>query len=48
MAKKTSGPFSAELLDTLLEGRDAKTVLDSGLDSVRYSLMMKLAGPAPH
>jgi putative transposase len=28
--KKNPGPFSAELLDTLLEGRDAKTVLDSG------------------
>src|SRR6478752_4935145 len=30
MAKKTPGPFSAELLDTLLEGRDRRTVLDSG------------------
>jgi len=30
MAKKTPGPFSAELLDALLEGRDPKSVLDSG------------------
>ena len=30
MAKKNPGPFSAELLDALLEGRDPKTVLDSG------------------
>lgn len=30
MAKKNPGPFSAELLDTLLEGRDPKTALDSG------------------
>lgn len=30
MAKKNTGPFSAELLDRLLEGRDPKTVLDSG------------------
>jgi transposase-like protein len=30
MAKKTRGPFSAELLDALLEGRDPKSVLDSG------------------
>ena len=30
MAKKNSGPFSAELLDALLEGRDPQTVLDSG------------------
>jgi len=30
MAKKNPGPFSAELLDALLEGRDPKSVLDSG------------------
>jgi putative transposase len=30
MAKKNPGPFSAELLDTLLEGRDPKSILDSG------------------
>ncbi len=30
MVKKNPGPFSAELLDALLEGRDPKTVLDSG------------------
>jgi putative transposase len=30
MAKKTPGPFSAELLDRLLEGRDPKTLLSSG------------------
>ncbi|VCU72609.1 Transposase, Mutator family [Pigmentiphaga humi] len=29
MAKKDTGPFSAELLDSLLSGRDPKTVLDS-------------------
>ena len=30
MAKKQAGPFSGELLDQLLAGRDPKTVLDSG------------------
>lgn len=30
MAKKDSGPISAELLDQLLAGRDPKTVLESG------------------
>ncbi|HET6553259.1 MAG TPA: IS256 family transposase [Dyella sp.] len=30
MAKKIPGPFSVELLDALLEGRDPKAVLDSG------------------
>lgn len=30
MAKKNPGPFPAELLDALLQGRDPKTVLDSG------------------
>jgi putative transposase len=30
MATKNPGPFSAELLDALLEGRDRKSVLDSG------------------
>ena len=30
MATKNPGPFSAELLDALLEGRDPKSVLDSG------------------
>jgi putative transposase len=30
MAKKNPRPFSAELLDALLEGRDPKSVLDSG------------------
>ena len=30
MAKKETGPFSAELLDQLLAGRDPKTVLESG------------------
>lgn len=30
MAKKPCGPFSAELLDALLAGRDPKSVLDSG------------------
>ena len=30
MAKKIPGPFSAELLDSLLAGHDPKTVLDSG------------------
>lgn len=30
MAKKDTGPFSAELLDSLLAGRDPKTILDSG------------------
>lgn len=30
MAKKETGPFTAELLDSLLAGRDPKTVLDSG------------------
>lgn len=30
MAKKDTGPFSAELLDALLAGRDPKTILDSG------------------
>lgn len=30
MAKKDAGPFSAELLDQLLAGRDPKTILDSG------------------
>lgn len=30
MAKKATGPFPADLLDTLLAGRDPKTLLDSG------------------
>jgi putative transposase len=30
MAKKDTGPFSAELLDSLLAGRDPQTILDSG------------------
>jgi hypothetical protein len=30
MAKKHAGPFSAELLDALLERRDPKSVLDAG------------------
>lgn len=30
MAKRDTGPFSAELLDRLLAGRDPKTVLESG------------------
>lgn len=30
MAKKKTGPFSVELLDSLLSGRDPKTILDSG------------------
>ena len=30
MAKKNPGPYSTELLDALLEGRDPKSALDSG------------------
>ena len=30
MAKKDTGPFTAELLDSLLAGRDPKSILESG------------------
>lgn len=41
MAKKTPGPFSPELLDQLLAGRDPKSVLES--DSLIGDLKKALA-----
>ena len=50
MAKKDTGPFTAELLDSLLAGRDPKTLLDSGglIGELKKALAeLMLSGPAP-